>query len=119
MANENNAAAIRQLQRYLRTLHYFDNAGGRMPVDGIFDTATEDAVRAFQEKNALPVTGRADLATWEALLAAYNAQNRETAAPERISHFPRFPVGYTVEAGGNAVSGGDHPARAAGACHGL
>ena len=99
MANENNTAAIRQLQRYLRTLHYFDNAGGRVPVDGIFDAATEDAVRAFQEKNALPVTGRADLATWEALLAAYNAQNRETAAPERISHFPRFPVGYTVEAG--------------------
>ena len=99
MANENNSAAIRMLQRYLRALSYFDNAGGRVPVDGVFDSATEEAVRAFQQKSGLPVTGRADQRTWESVLAAYNTQSKATAAPERISHFPRFPLGYTVEAG--------------------
>ena len=77
MAYENNAAAVRALQRYLRTLSYFHNAGGRVPIDGIFDTATEDAVRVFQEKSGLPVTGRVDQATFEALLAAYLAQNND------------------------------------------
>ncbi|MBQ9777325.1 MAG: peptidoglycan-binding protein [Clostridia bacterium] len=99
MAHENNVAAIRQLQRYLRALSYFDGIGGRVPLDGIFDDATEAALRAFQEKSGLPVSGRADQESFERLLAAYNAQNRETAAPARISHFPRFPTGYTVEAG--------------------
>ena len=99
MAHENNVAAIRQLQRYLRTLHYFDNAGGRVPLDGIFDDATEAALRAFQEAAGLSVTGRADLETWERLFAAYSASVEAKRPPERIAHFPQIPENYSIEVG--------------------
>ena len=38
---------------------------------GIYDKATEDAVRDLQYRNLLPVTGITDKATWDALARAY------------------------------------------------
>ena len=56
-------------------------------------------MRAFQQKVGLPVTGRVDLATWEALFAAYTASLEQRREPERIAHFPKIPESYTVEMG--------------------
>jgi hypothetical protein len=39
------------------------------PTSGIFDTATESALLAFQASRGLPQTGQTDTATWQALLA--------------------------------------------------
>ncbi len=48
-----------------------------LPRTGVYDGATEAAVREFQEKNLLPVTGTVDKQTWNAIARQYNktAQN--------------------------------------------
>ena len=99
MPNENERVAIANLQRYLRQLAYFDQTLGEVPIDGLFDAATEEALRAFQESVGLPPTGRADFMTWEALFAAYQRSLEERDAPQRIAHFPRLPEDYSIEIG--------------------
>lgn len=100
------ADATRNLQRYLRQLSFTDPTIPPPPVDGVFDGATRDSLRAFQRSRGLPETGSADLATWETLYAAWRASVAENAPPERISAFPRTPKGATLRAGsrGFAVS---------------
>ena len=44
-------------------------------VTGKYDKQTENAVRHFQAKNKLPVTGIVDLDTWNALSAQYVREN--------------------------------------------
>ena len=99
MANGNEREAVRNLQRYLRTLSYFDERIPDVPIDGIYDSATEEGVRAFQSIYSLPVTGRVDAATWERLYERYLEERALRDAPARISHFPRLPENYTVELG--------------------
>ncbi len=41
---------------------------------GIYGRQTADAVKYFQEKNNLPVTGVADVTTWQRLAEEYNRQ---------------------------------------------
>ena len=44
--------------------------------DGIYGSATENAVRAFQQRFYLPVTGVIDIRTWEQIVAVYNFLER-------------------------------------------
>ena len=99
MARENEREAVRALQRYLRQLSYFNEEIGEVPVDGVFDRDTEAALRAFQALEGLPQTGKADLQTWERLVAAYEASLASKRAPERMAHFPQIPENYAVEVG--------------------
>ena len=58
-------------------------------IDGIFGTNLQRSVRAFQQARGLPVNGRVDAATWQALqgdaaapvLAQYTLQEADTAGP--------------------------------------
>lgn len=99
MTIENERETIRNLQRYLRTLSYFDERIGRVPIDGTYDNATREAVSAFQAAYGLPVTGRVDARTWALLFESYQKERALRDAPARISHFPRLPENYTVELG--------------------
>ena len=99
MPTEAERTAIKNLQRYLRTLSYFDDRSPPPPIDGIFDSATENAVRAFQTIEGLPATGRVDRATWDLLFLRYEETREKKDAPARISHFPRLPEDYAVELG--------------------
>ena len=99
MPAEIEKTAVANLQRYLRTLYYFDEALSPLPVDGVFDRATEEAVRRFQASEGLPVTGRVDQSTWERLFARYEAEKAFRRAPSRIAHFPRVPPDYRVVIG--------------------
>lgn len=99
MPTEIEKTAIANLQRYLRTLHYFDETLSPLPVDGFFDRATEEAVRRFQAGEELPVTGRVDQDTWERLFARYESEKAFRRAPARIAHFPRVPPDYRVVIG--------------------
>ena len=40
---------------------------------GMFDTATRDAIRAFQRENGLPITGAVDAQTWDTLYERLSA----------------------------------------------
>ncbi|MBP3397223.1 MAG: peptidoglycan-binding protein [Clostridia bacterium] len=95
--NENEA--IRNLQRYLRQLSYEDERIPRAPVDGIYDSATEAALRAFQEMEGLPVTGVADIITFERLYLRYEESRRRNSLPVPIAQFPRLSEGYALREG--------------------
>ncbi|MEU7329517.1 L,D-transpeptidase family protein [Streptomyces parvus] len=55
---------VRELQARLRQIGHF----GRNPT-GYYGSVTADAVRSFQAKRSLPVTGSTDEVTWQRLLA--------------------------------------------------
>ena len=99
MFYENEKTAVSNLQRYLRSLYYFDDALSPLPVDGVYDRATREAVQRFQENEELPATGRVDQLTWERLFERYETERAFRASPARIAHFPRVPADYRVTVG--------------------
>ena len=99
--SEMNDTAVRNLQRYLRRLGeetYEGDAILPVPVDGIFDTRTEEALSAFQRIYGLPVTGRADRVTWELLFAEY-LRLTELDEVARVDLFPKTPENYVTHLG--------------------
>lgn len=95
----NYSPAVANLQRYLRQLAYSEPDIGQVPVDGIFDTATRDALQNYQRMAGLPVTGTADRTTWERLYADYLSSLARNAPPTPISLFPRNPIGGFLDVG--------------------
>ena len=93
------AEAIRNLQRYLLQLSFFDPAIPPVPLDGVWERETENSLRAFQRWRGLPVTGRVDPVTWDALYAAYLKNLADTGRPEPVYVFPRQPNEYSVGLG--------------------
>ena len=65
-------APIKSLQLMLRTLSMLDDGLPTLVPDGIFGSATANAVSAFQKKYNLPVTGIADRDTHQAIVEAYD-----------------------------------------------
>lgn len=88
---ENEADAIRNLQRYLRQLSYDEERITRPPVDGIFESDTREALQNFQSIKGLPVTGTADQETWELLYASYRSSLASNSPPRTVAIFPRTP----------------------------
>lgn len=68
-----SGAPIRLLQYILEVLQEFDPAIPPVSQTGTFDLATRDAVRAFQQAEALPITGAVDARTWDSLYEALSA----------------------------------------------
>ena len=97
--NPYEEAANANLQRYLRQLSYFDQSIPRPPLDGIFEAATEEALRAYQRSAGLPETGIADAQTWERLYADYVSSLDDNSPPAPIYIFPRHPQGYAIVEG--------------------
>ena len=104
MAISNQATAVENLQRYLRRLSFDDPRIPRVPVDGIFDTVTEDATRAFQDIYGLPVTGRADLETFERIYAEYRRALARTDRTPMLHLFPTSPENYVLSLGEESVT---------------
>ena len=96
--------AVRNLQRYLRRLSFDNDALLRVPVDGIFEAQTEDAVKAFQAAYGLPETGRVDLETWERIYDAYLRAERSADRTPITNFFPRYPEGYELSRGENSLT---------------
>ena len=91
--------AIRNLQRYLRQLSYEDADIPPVPIDGIFESATEEALRAFQIKRGLEATGIADRETWDALYEDYLESLARFSPPKPFSPFFRLPEGDSLSLG--------------------
>jgi len=94
----NHAPATANLQRYLRQLSYDEASIPLPPIDGIFDTRTEEALREFQRLRSLPVTGNADLDTWERLYRDYRSSLSVNSPPRSILAFPLEPTSYVMSA---------------------
>ncbi len=70
---DDSRRAVADLQMWLREI---SRASGQMPsiyIDGIYGPETESAVSDFQMANGLPVTGRTDLATFNAIYGEFLA----------------------------------------------
>ena len=65
------AQPIRSLQTMLRVIAQQDDRTPGIIPDGVYGPQTSAAVAAFQRSRSLPVTGVADEATWDAIVAAY------------------------------------------------
>ena len=87
--------AIFNLQKYLRAISFADPRVSRPPLDGIFDSATEDSVRSFQSSRGLNANGLVDKLTWDAIYEEYTA----LALAEELPFFPSYPTGYAAKSG--------------------
>lgn len=80
---------IKSIQLMLKTIAY---ALGTIPIvnpDGIYDSTTEQAVRAFQQEYDLPVTGVVDEETFDAIVKVYRlAQELIMEAQSPVINFP-------------------------------
>lgn len=91
--------AIYKLQTYLRAQRFIDEDFPLLPVDGIFDTQTKDALIEFQRKNGLNPTGTADRNTWDLLYIQYLDILKSNSLPSAIIPFPSYPIYYTIKIG--------------------
>jgi peptidoglycan hydrolase-like protein with peptidoglycan-binding domain len=91
--------SIKNLQTYLRaqTLIYPNTL--QVPVDGIFDSATKNALIDFQLRNSLEPTGIADRITHDLLYAQYLDITRNNALSNPIIPFPSYPQNYAIKSG--------------------
>ena len=99
MATQFDRDAVTNLQKYLRQLSYFGDDGAKVPVDGIFEAATAEALRRYQRAVGLPVTGVADKETWERLYLDYVSSLSENSPSAPVYVFPRYPNNYTLSKG--------------------
>ena len=60
------------LQIMLAALRVLYDGYGELPISGVYDGATGEAIRQFQKANLLSATGEVDLMTWNRLAAEYN-----------------------------------------------
>lgn len=95
----NYTDAVLNLQRYLRQLSYDERTLSPVPLDGVFASQTEAALREFQRLRGLPATGEADQPTWERLYADYRASLALNSPPRPIAVFPPEPLWYSLTPG--------------------
>ena len=82
---------VRSLQTMLSDAALLWPQLSRPAPDGIFGEETLEAVIRFQQLSGLPVTGRVDNDTWDAVVLAY-AQARPFAEPPKsLNAFPMYP----------------------------
>ena len=97
----NRAQAVTNLQRYLRRLSFEEEpiSYQRPPIDGIYDSATEDAVANFQRRHGIPATGIADKLTWDMIFQEYLRVTEEERFSKELSIFPDAPTDYAISRG--------------------
>ncbi len=82
--------AVRYLQEYLNVIAKALPEVPAVEESGSFDSETDASVRAFQKLVGLPVTGRVNARTWEAIADFYNDLRAEEASlPDQ---YPGVPV---------------------------
>lgn len=100
--NDFERDAVINIQRYLRQLSFHDERlgdAGAVPLDGIWESETRDALINFQESRGLPVTGTVDRATWDLLKAEYDESVAQNSPPVPLALFPRYPQGFLIKPG--------------------
>ena len=88
MNDTENREYIKQLQSYLYCVSLTDPSIPRVVPDGIYGTATRNAVAAYQRSRGRPVTGDADETTWESIKYDCELIRLKNLAPEPHHVFP-------------------------------
>lgn len=87
--------SVYEIQTWLRELHF---SGYPIPLiipDGIYDEATQSAVRDFQKYEGIEATGIVDKVTWDALYGAYLSALFKRSRPQPLYPFPE-EEGYVI-----------------------
>lgn len=79
---------VQSLQHMLNHLARTIQTLPRLAETGVFDEETLEAVMIFQRDNNLPVTGIVDLATWDAITALYYDHLFRFGPPPPLHVFP-------------------------------
>lgn len=85
--------AIRAIQRYLFTLHYFTDSIPFLTINGVYDSTTKNAVLAYQALRGLPTTGIVDEESFEQLFKDYTAAAIALSQNAFIPPDTKLPVG--------------------------
>ena len=72
-------AQIKSFTELMKFGLYF-NGFGNGAINGTFDSVTVKALKDFQKKHALPVTGKGDIATWMSLMVSCGDPDRSALA---------------------------------------
>jgi peptidoglycan hydrolase-like protein with peptidoglycan-binding domain len=91
--------AIRNVQKYLRHLSFHSSEINDLPVDGIWDSATKEALKVFQREEGLYESGIVDRETWDLLKQRYDESVAMNSPPAYLALFPRFPIGFEIKPG--------------------
>lgn len=92
---------IRSLQTMLQVIAQNDESHPNVIPDGIYGPETMRAVAVFQRKHMLPVTGIADLSTWETIIPVYECS--------LAGQYAASPVEVVWNPGIEIVNGESHP----------
>ena len=95
--------AITDIQTFLRHLSFHSDNIGEVPLDGIWDSATRDALIAFQRENGLSPTGTADRETYDLLKREYDRSVALNSPPARLDLFPRSPLNFEIKEGDTGI----------------
>lgn len=87
---------ISDIQRFLRQLSYHNPEIIPVPIDGIWNSDTERALKSFQRKYELPPTGKADALTLDTLFNEYKRSVALHTTPEKLTVFSSNPDGYIL-----------------------
>ncbi len=82
---------IRVLQYYLRVISQYNSQIPLIALNGVYDDATERAVRAYQQANGLGVDGVVGRATWNSIYNTYRGIIAISSTDE--NQLPRYPGG--------------------------
>src|SRR5699024_8560140 len=86
-SDEQRIEHIRGLQQDLRVIHA-KNDESLPKISGVYDVLTEDAVKRFQRRFGLPVTGKTDLTTWDKIVHESNLIRSKNSIPLAVRVFP-------------------------------
>ena len=83
-----SGSAVEQVQFWLNTLAQYDSAIPSVTVDGVYGTATANAVRAFQRKYGLTVDGIVGQTTWKELYDEFLSIQSDNGTPNAYPGTP-------------------------------
>lgn len=91
--------AVRNLQRYLRTISFYDDRITRVPTDGIYDSDTRKAVSGFQATRGLRPTGIVDRKTFDMIFKEFSQIIEANDRSNNTNLFPSNPQNYEAALG--------------------
>ncbi len=81
-SDEQQREHIKELQRLLYEISFYNSLIPPVSPDGIYDEQTAEAVRAFQRIYGMPQTGTVNSQTWEKLTEVYDSYYKEILKPD-------------------------------------
>jgi len=99
--NSMNSQSILNIQKYLRTLSFFDKYKDIPPiaVDGVYGQETRNAVIAYQKLKNISQSGKVDRQTFNTLYKDYLSVLNYEKARTPYFNFPRYPRNFEFREG--------------------